>query len=95
MQQSTEVWILSAAVMVLGAIISFAAKLITQQVIKRLDSIIGELQHLTRTTITQESDIKKNAEGIAVNSHRLDKHDDELDNHSVRLSRVEERINIK
>lgn len=95
MQQSTEVWILSAAVMVLGTIIGFAAKLITQQIIKRLDSIIDELQSLTKITASQEVLIRSLQDAVAVHSLQLQDHASHLNEQSHKILKLEIETGIQ
>lgn len=89
MQQSTEAWILSSAVVILGTIIGFAAKLITQQVIKRLDSIIDELQLLSKITTAQEVTIRSIQDMVAIHSLQLQDHTSQLSDQSHRILRLE------
>jgi len=89
MQQTTEVWVLSSAVIVLGTIMGFAAKLITQQVIKRLDDIITELQALTKVTSIQEERIRTLQDNSVIYTSTLSDHAIQLSDHSHRIMKLE------
>lgn len=89
MNETTQVWVLSGAVMVLATIIGFAAKLITQQVIKRLDDIIAELQSLTKVTTAQEERIRNLQDNSVIYASTLAEHANQLNDHSHRLLKLE------
>lgn len=89
MQSTTEVWVLSSAVIVLATILGFAAKLIASQVIKRLDDIIVELQTLSRVTTVQEERIRTLQDNSVIYASTLSDHATQLSEHSHRLLKIE------
>lgn len=89
---TTQVWVLSGAVVVLSTILGFAGKLIAQQVIKRLDSIIIELQGLTRITTIQEERIKTLHDNSMIFASAIAEHTNILTDHSNRLVKLEVTI---
>jgi hypothetical protein len=93
MDPNMQVWILTFATMGLIGIISFIAKLVTQQVVKRLDSIITELQALTRVTTTQEITIRSLQDNQAAQSAQMFEHSNQLNEHSHRIMRIELKVN--
>ena len=89
MQQITEMWVLSSAVVVLATILGFAAKLIATQVIKRLDDIIIELQSLTKVTTAQEERIRTLHDNSMIYASTLSDFTLQLNDHSHRLMKLE------
>lgn len=85
MLSEVKIWVLIAAVTVMASILGFIIKVVTAQVIKRLDDIVNELKHLTRITTLQEEQIKglQNTYG-AINRR--------LDSHATRIHNIELKI---
>jgi septal ring factor EnvC (AmiA/AmiB activator) len=71
---SGSAWVLFAAIGVLAAILGFVIKIVTDQVIKKLDEIVSELKQLTRTSAVQEQQIKELQEQDKTLHHRLNDH---------------------
>ena len=74
MVSEVKIWILVTVVSVMAAILGFVIKLVTREVIKRLDDIVTELKQLTRTTTVQEQQIKRLQEQQNTINHRLNEH---------------------
>jgi len=83
MESEVKIWMLVAIVSVLAAILGFIIKLVTDEVIKRLDDIVSELKQLTKTTTIQEERIKSLHEQDTLIHQRLNEHSDRL--HSLEL----------
>lgn len=95
MNQINQIWVLGLAATVMSAILGFIAKMITQQVLKRLDNIITELQALGNVSATQEERIKgmQNSQVIFVN--KLNEQAVKLVDHESRITRLEVKIEDK
>jgi uncharacterized membrane protein YhiD involved in acid resistance len=72
--ETVKVWVLAGLVSVLAAILCFMIKLVTREVIKRLDDIVSELKQLTKTTTTQEEKIKQLRDQDILINQRLNEH---------------------
>jgi cell division protein FtsB len=81
-----KVWVLVAIVTIMSAILGFIMKVVTNQVIKRLDDIVRELKQLTKVTTIQEEQIKRLQDQDTVVNHRLN-------DHSKRIRSIELVIN--
>jgi hypothetical protein len=72
--EEVKVWVLVAIVTVMSAILGFIIKVVTNQVIKRLDDIVRELKQLSKVTTVQEQQIKRLQDQDTIISHRLNAH---------------------
>lgn len=73
-----KLWILISAAGVMAGVLGFIVKLITDQVIKRLDEIVRELKQLTQATTIQGQQIKGLQEQDAVIHRRLNEHSERI-----------------
>lgn len=80
------IWILISAVSIVATILGFVIKIVTRQVIKKLDEIVSELKQLTRTSAIQEQQIKELQEQDKTLHHRIN-------DHSSRIRTIELKIN--
>jgi hypothetical protein len=69
-----KVWILIGVAGVMATILGFVIKVVTGQVIKRLDEIVTELKQLTQATTIQGQQIKGLQEQDAIIHRRLNEH---------------------
>ena len=69
-----KIWILAAAVSVMIAIIGFVIKVVTNQVIKKLDEIVMELKHLSKAASVQAEQIKELQRQDMLIHERLNEH---------------------
>jgi len=69
-----KVWILIGGAGIMAAVLGFIMRVVTGQVIKRLDEIVLELKQLTQATTIQEQQIKGLQEKDAVIHRRLHEH---------------------
>ncbi len=86
MDQATLMWVLTGALGLVLSALAYLAKTMVSQVLKKLDSIIIELQNLTRVTDAHESRI----------DNVMDDYDtmkEDIQDHSQRLTRLEIQIN--
>ena len=74
MVSEIEIWILIAVAGVMATVLGFIIKLVTGQVIKRLDEIVMELKQLTHSTTIQGQQIKGLQEQDAMIHRRLNEH---------------------
>lgn len=74
METEMKIWVLIGVVSVLAAILGFMIKLVTKEVIKRLDDIVTELKQLTKTTTVQEEKIKSLQDQDLLINQRLNDH---------------------
>ena len=74
MAAEIKVWILLAVAGVMATILGFIIKLVTAQVIRRLDEIVIELKQLTHITTVQKEQIKSLQEQDGIIHRRLHKH---------------------
>ncbi len=73
METELKTWILIAAAGTMAAIIGYIIKVVTAQVIRRLDDIVTELKQLTHTTTVLNEQIKNLQEQDAIVNRRLHK----------------------
>lgn len=69
-----KTWILIAVAGAMATILGYIIKVVTAQVIHRLDEIVTELKQLTHTTTIQNEQIKGLQEQDAIIRRRLHKH---------------------
>ena len=69
-----KIWVLIGMAGVMATILGFIIKVVTGQVIKRLDEIVMELKQLTQATTIQGQQIKGLQEQDAVIHRRLNEH---------------------
>ena len=69
-----KIWILIAVVSTLAAILGFGIKVVTHEVLKRLDAIVNELKQLTRETTVQQQQIKRLQDQDTTINYRLNDH---------------------
>lgn len=74
MLSEIKIWLLIAAAGVMATILGFIIKVVTDQVIKRLDEIVTELKQLTQSTTIQGQQIKGLQEQDAMMHQRLNEH---------------------
>jgi len=68
-----KAWILIAVAGVMATILGYIIKMVTAQVIRRLDDIVLELKQLTHTTTIQNEQIKGLQEQDAIIRRRINK----------------------
>jgi uncharacterized membrane protein YhiD involved in acid resistance len=78
MLSEVKIWILIGVAGVMAAILGFIIKVVTGQVIKRLDEIVMELKQLTHATTIQGQQIKGLQEQDAMIHRRLNEHSSRL-----------------
>jgi hypothetical protein len=78
MPDEIKVWILIAVAGIMATVLGFIIKLITDQVIKRLDEIVMELKQLTQATTIQGQEIKGLKEQEAMIHRRLNEHSERI-----------------
>lgn len=81
-----KIWILVAVAGVMATILGFVMKVITDQVIKRLDDIVMELKQLTQVTTVQGQQIQGLKEQEAMIHHRLNEHAERI--HALEASAI-------
>lgn len=86
MLSEIKIWILIGVAGIMATILGFIIKVVTGQVIKRLDEIVTELKQLTHATTIQGQQIKGLQEQDAIIHRRLNEH-------SARLHALELRKN--
>ena len=69
-----KIWILVGVAGAMAAVLGFIIKVVTGQVIKRLDEIVMELKQLTQATTIQGQQIKGLQEQDAMIHRRLNEH---------------------
>ena len=74
MLSEIKIWILIAVAGIMATVLGFIIKVVTAQVIKRLDEIVMELKQLTQATTIQGQQIKGLQEQDAMIHHRLNEH---------------------
>jgi hypothetical protein len=74
MVSEIKIWILIAVAGSMATILGFIIKLVTGEVIKRLDEIVVELKQLTQATTVQGQQIKGLEEQDAIIHRRLNEH---------------------
>jgi len=73
-----KIWILIGVAGIMATILGFIMKVITDQVIKRLDDIVTELKQLTQATTVQGQQIQGLKEQEALIHSRLNEHAERL-----------------
>lgn len=74
MQSEIKIWILIGVAGAMATVLGFIIKVVTAQVIKRLDEIVLELKQLTHATTVQGQQIKGLQEQDAIIHRRLNEH---------------------
>ena len=72
--ETVKVWMLAGVVCTLATILGFMIRLVTKEVIKRLDDIVSELKQLTKTSTAQEEKIKYLQDQDILINGRLNEH---------------------
>ncbi len=85
MVSEIKIWILIGVAGIMATILGFIMKVVTGQVIKRLDDIVLELKQLTRATTIQGQQIKGLQEQDALIHRRLSEH-------SIRIHTLETSV---
>jgi hypothetical protein len=88
MVSEIKIWVLIGVAGIMATILGFIIKMVTGQVIKRLDEIVTELKQLTQATTIQGVQIKGLQEQDAVIHSRLNEH-------STRIHALEIKDNNK
>jgi L-2-hydroxyglutarate oxidase LhgO len=78
MVSEIKIWILIAVAGVMATILGFIIRVVTAQVLKRLDEIVLELKQLTYATTIQGQQIKGLQEQDAIIHRRLNEHSTRL-----------------
>ncbi len=86
MLSEIKIWILIGAAGVMATILGFTVKVITDQVIKRLDEIVTELKQLTQVTTVQGQQIQGLKDQEAMIHRRLNEHAERL--HALETSAI-------
>lgn len=73
-----KIWILVGVAGGMATVLGFVIKVVTSQVIKRLDEIVLELKQLTHATTRQGLEIKNLKEQDAIIHRRLNDHSSRL-----------------
>lgn len=73
-----KIWILVGVAGVMATVLGFCIKVVTGQVIKRLDDIVMELKQLTQSTTIHREQIKSLQEQDAIIHDRLNEHSERL-----------------
>ena len=87
MVSEIKIWILIGCAGIMATILGFIIKVVTGQVIKRLDEIVMELKQLTQATTIQGQQIKGLQEQDAVIHRRLNEH-------STRIHALEAKVRV-
>lgn len=69
-----KVWVLISVAGIMASVLGFVMKLITNQVLKRLDEIVMELKQLTNATTIQGQQIQGLKDQEAMIHRRLNEH---------------------
>jgi uncharacterized membrane-anchored protein YhcB (DUF1043 family) len=80
-----KIWILVGVAGIMATVIGFVIKVVTAQVIKRLDEIVLELKQLTQATTIHREQIRNLQEQDAIMHRRLNEH-------SERIHRLESTV---
>lgn len=78
METEIKLWILIGVAGIMATVLGFIVKVITDQVIKRLDDIVTELKQLTQVTTVQGQQIQGLKEQEAMIHHRLNEHSERI-----------------
>ena len=73
-----KIWILIGVAGIMATMLGFIIKVVTGQIIKRLDEIVLELKQLTSATTIQGQQIKGLQEQDAVIHRRLNEHSERI-----------------
>ena len=73
-----KIWILVAVAGVMATMLGFIIKIVTGEIIKRLDDIVEELKQLTHATTVQGQEIKGLKEQDAMIHRRLNEHSERI-----------------
>lgn len=92
MDQTNQIWVLGIVITVMSGILTFIAKLITQQVLKRLDNIIIELQALGHVSAVQQEKINGIQSSQVIFVNKLNEQAVTLVDHESRITRLEVKI---
>lgn len=83
-----KVWVLIAVAGVMATMLGFIIKVVTGQIIKRLDEIVTELKQLTHATTIQGQQIKGLKEQDAMIHRRLNELSERI--HSLEVKAIKE-----
>ena len=86
MLSEIKIWILVGVAGIMATILGFIIKVVTGQVIKRLDEIVLELKQLTNATTIQGQQIKGLQEQDAVIHRRLNEHSSRI--HALEIKTI-------
>jgi len=89
MLSEIKIWILVGVAGIMATILSFIIKIVTGQVIKRLDEIVLELKQLTNATTIQGQQIKGLQEQDAMIHRRLNEHSTRI--HALEIKTIKEQ----
>jgi septal ring factor EnvC (AmiA/AmiB activator) len=84
--ENLKVWLLLAAISLLATILGFMIKLVTKEVIKRLDEIVNELKQLSRTSTVQEEQIKRLSDEMMLVNQRLNEHSERIHQNEMAIN---------
>ncbi len=84
-----KVWLLVGVASVMAAILGFIIKVVTDQVLKRLDEIVTELKQLTQSTTVQGQQIKGLQEQDTIIHRRLNEHSERI--HTLETNAIHEK----
>ena len=87
-----KVWILIAVAGIMATVLGFIMRVVTGQVIKRLDEIVTELRQLTNTTTIQGQQIKGLQEQDAMIHRRLNEHSARIRSLEMRTQQLTDTI---
>ena len=86
MLSEIKIWILVGVAGIMATILGFIIKVVTGQVIKRLDEIVMELKQLTQATTIQGQQIKGLQEQDAVIHCRLNEHSTRIHTLEIKMT---------
>jgi uncharacterized membrane protein YhiD involved in acid resistance len=78
MLSEIKIWVLVGVAGVMATVLGYMIRLVTVEVIKRLDEIVSELKQLTQATTIQGQQIKGLQEQDTVIHSRLNEHSDRI-----------------
>jgi uncharacterized membrane protein YhiD involved in acid resistance len=78
MLSEIKIWVLVGVAGIMAAVLGYMIRLVTLEVIKRLDEIVSELKQLTQATTIQGQQIKGLQEQDTVIHSRLNEHSDRI-----------------
>jgi cell division protein FtsB len=88
MLSEIKVWILIGVAGIMATVLGFIIKVVTDQVLKRLDEIVTELKQLTQATTIQGQQIKGLQEQDAMIHRRLNEHSSRI--HALESKTIKE-----